>query len=61
MAQMKFRLVALVGTVDKVKTGSFTMITTDDLQVSVIGYEPSGDDQLVQTGDTVEVRGLVRT
>ena len=45
MAQMKFRLVALVGTVDRIGTGQFTMLTTDIRQVSVIGYEPSGVDQ----------------
>ena len=65
MAQMKSRLVTLVGkveNVDNVDEGYFTLLTTDDRQVSVIGYEPSGDDQsqLVQNGDYVEVRGLVK-
>ena len=41
MAQMKSRLVTLVGKVDNVDNvdeGYFTLLTTDDQQVIVIGY-----------------------
>ena len=48
MAQMRSQLVTLVGkvaNVGNVNAGYFTMLTTDDRQVSVIDYYPSGRDQ----------------
>ena len=62
MAQMKFQLVTLFGKVVRIHEGYFTMLTTDELLVSVTMYEPSGDDQsqLVQPDDSVEVQGLVK-
>ena len=62
MAQMKGRLVALVGKVLRIESSVFTISTTDERVVSVTRYEPRSEDQsqLVQPGNTVEVRGLVK-
>ena len=44
MSQMVGQHVALVGKVESIESGLFTMRTTDELEVYVTTYEPNGED-----------------